>query len=44
MTLRNRGLPSGLATVAAPVMAAAMRRADRRDLATLKELLESAER
>lgn len=44
MTLRNRGVPSGFATVAAPVMAAAMRRANRSDLARLKDLLESRER
>jgi hypothetical protein len=40
MSLRNRGEPSGFAGVAAPVMAAAMRRANRKDLATLKALLE----
>jgi uncharacterized membrane protein len=40
MTLRNRGEPSGFAKVAAPVMAAAMRRANRNDLAQLKRLLE----
>ncbi|WP_319460206.1 SRPBCC family protein [Micromonospora sp. RTP1Z1] len=40
MALRNRGEPSGFATVAAPVMAAAMRRANRKDLARLKALLE----
>jgi len=41
MTLRNRGEPSGFANVAAPLMARAMRRANRKDLQTLKELLES---
>jgi hypothetical protein len=40
MTLRNRGKPSGFATVTAPLMAAAMRRANTKDLATLKRLLE----
>jgi hypothetical protein len=40
MTLRNRGQPSGFARVAAPLMAAAMRRANRKDLARLKSLLE----
>jgi hypothetical protein len=40
MTLRNRGEPAGFAAVAAPVMAAAMRRANRHDLARLKALLE----
>ncbi len=41
MTLRNRGEPSGFASVAAPMMAAAMRRANSKDLANLKRLLES---
>jgi uncharacterized membrane protein len=41
MTLRNQGEPSGFATVAAPVMTAAMRRANRKDLAKLKALLEA---
>ncbi|MGC5022004.1 SRPBCC family protein [Micromonospora sp. DT47] len=41
MTLRNRGEPSGFAAVAAPVLAAAMRRANRKDLAMLKQLLEA---
>lgn len=41
MTLRNRGEPSGFAAVAAPMMAAAMRRANNHDLARLKKLLES---
>lgn len=40
MTLRNRGEPSGFAGIAAPLMAAAMRRANRKDLANLKALLE----
>jgi hypothetical protein len=40
MTLRNRGTPSGFASFTAPVMIAAMRRANRKDLATLKTLLE----
>jgi hypothetical protein len=40
MTLRNRGEPTGFASIAAPVMAAAMRRANFKDLARLKELLE----
>jgi Polyketide cyclase / dehydrase and lipid transport len=40
MTLRNRGTPSGFASFTAPVMMAAMRRANRKDLATLKTLLE----
>jgi hypothetical protein len=41
MTLRNRGEPSGFAKVGAIVMAAAMRRANRKDLAQLKALLEA---
>lgn len=42
MTLRNRGEPSGFSKVAAPVMASAMRRANRSDLARLKVILETA--
>jgi uncharacterized protein YndB with AHSA1/START domain len=41
MTLRNRGTPSGFASVGAPVMAAAMRRANRKDLARLTQILEA---
>jgi hypothetical protein len=41
MTLRNRGRPSGFGKVAAPMMAGAMRRANAKDLALLKDLLES---
>jgi hypothetical protein len=41
MTLRNRGEPSGFAGVAAPLMARAMRRANRKDLEALKALLET---
>jgi len=40
MTLRNRGEPSGFARVAAPMMASAMRRANTKDLARLKTILE----
>jgi uncharacterized membrane protein len=41
MALRNRGEPSGFAKVAATVMSAAMRRANRKDLRRLKHLLET---
>lgn len=41
MSLRNRGEPSGFAGLAAPVMAAAMRRANQKDLNRLREILES---
>jgi uncharacterized membrane protein len=41
MTLRNRGEPTGFAKVAAPALAAAMRRANRKDLANLRRILES---
>jgi hypothetical protein len=40
MSLRNRGEPAGFARIAAPAMAAAVRRANRKDLRRLKELLE----
>jgi uncharacterized membrane protein len=41
MTLRNRGEPSGFSRLAAPMMAAAMRRANQKDLARLKQILEA---
>lgn len=41
MTLRNEGEPSGFGKMAAPVMAAAMRRANQKDLARLKGILEA---
>jgi uncharacterized membrane protein len=40
MTLRNRGEASGFSRVAAPLMAGAMRRANRKDLSRLKMILE----
>jgi uncharacterized protein YndB with AHSA1/START domain len=40
MTLRNRGRPSGFSRFAGPVMATAMRRANRKDLTRLREHLE----
>ena len=42
MTLRNRGEPAGFSKVLAPLMAPAMRRANRKDLARIKEILESS--
>jgi uncharacterized membrane protein len=41
MTLRNRGQPTGFSKVAAPMMAIAMRRANRKDLMGLKAILET---
>ena len=40
MTLRNRGEPSGFAKVGGPLLAGAMRRANRKDLARLRDVLE----
>ena len=40
MTLRNRGEPSGFSKLTAPMLAAAMRRANRKDLKRLKNILE----
>jgi hypothetical protein len=42
MTLRNRGEPSGFSSLAAPMMASAMRRVSQKDLARLKTTLETA--
>ena len=42
MTLRNRGEPVGFARIAAPMMASAIRRANEKDLARLKRILESS--
>jgi len=41
MTLRNRGQPAGFSRLASPMMRSAMRRANRKDLRRLKEILES---
>jgi hypothetical protein len=43
MTLRNSGEPSGFGSLASPVLGAAMRRANRKDLARLKAILEAAD-
>jgi uncharacterized protein YndB with AHSA1/START domain len=42
MTLRNRGEPAGFSKLLAPIMAPAMRRANHKDLASLKAILERA--
>lgn len=40
MTLRNRGRPAGFSALVGPFLAGAMRRANRKDLASLKARLE----
>jgi hypothetical protein len=40
MTLRNRGTPRGLSILVAPFMGFAIRRANTKDLALLKAILE----
>jgi uncharacterized membrane protein len=44
MRLRNRGAPTGFSRVMAPIMKPAMRRANRKDLARLKVILEASAR
>ena len=41
MTLRNRGEPAGFSRLAGPLMATAIRRANRKDLARLRTILET---
>ena len=41
MTLRNRGEPAGFSKLTAPLIRPAMRRANRKDLAALKAILEA---
>jgi hypothetical protein len=42
MTLRNRGEPAGFAKILVPLVAGAMRRANGKDLARLKSILEAS--
>jgi hypothetical protein len=41
MILRNRGVPTGFSRLVAPFMRMAMRRANRKDLAALKRLMDA---
>jgi uncharacterized membrane protein len=42
MTLRNRGKPRGFSKLVGPLMASAMRRANQKDLSSIKRLLEAS--
>ena len=42
MTLRNRGTPGGFSRLLAPLMKGSIRRANKKDLRALKELLEAS--
>jgi hypothetical protein len=42
MTLRNRGEPTGFSKITEPVMGAAIRRANAKDLTAIKQILERA--
>jgi uncharacterized protein YndB with AHSA1/START domain len=44
MTLRNRGEPASFSKIASPILASAMRRANRKDLARLNGILEAQRR
>jgi hypothetical protein len=44
MTLRNRGTPAGFSRLMTPLLSVAMRRANNRDLALLKAILEARTR